>query len=768
MAMFPQANPQFRTRSQRAATIPTRSQGFRALLEQLRSQETWARLGIVLAGLLLSWALSEPWKLPFSWRAGFSPQRDVVASVSFTTVDEQATRSAQLAQERQVPYIFRNDPTPLKQLREQLESLLEQMASLKQAPEFFRDFLPALKADGAAWTPEEVQSQFEKFKQVLKTEPARRVLQAAVAFALAPYEARGILDALPESPPRFGGLEKRDELLVFDASAANPSESMIRASVPEVTLGEGQRLAERLSSKAEAIDTADKLFAWLRRRLPKTTLVYEQARTEAERQKAVESVAPIKFPYRVGSKLAEAGKPLRPQDVGLLRLEWRARQDALSFNAVVERSLAWLAMFLLVFFPLGYYAVQLEPKIWQKLDHLAAVSLGIPATLLAVRALSGDSARAEIIPILLAGMLAGIAYRQTAAVLLTASLCIIAVTTLGQGAKQMIVMLAGSALAIGLVRPIRSRKKLIVVGAAVGAVIGALTIAVGLLDGQPIADLYSDAARNCLWALVTGFLLTGLLPFLEGRFLLTDIKLLELGDASHPLLQELVQRAPGTYNHSINVAFLAEAAAEAIEANGLLVRVGAYFHDIGKMFKPDYFVENQTPGQNRHDSLPPAMSTLIIIAHVKDGADLAERHRLPQPIVDFIEQHHGTTLVQFFYDRANQAGGGQVEESAFRYPGPKPQTKEAAVLMITDAVESASRTLAEPTATRLRNLVHSLAMKRLMDGQFDECGLTLSELKEVEDSLVKSLIAMYHGRVKYQDANKSDLVARPAAARAAG
>jgi putative nucleotidyltransferase with HDIG domain len=251
--------------------------------------------------------------------------------------------------------------------------------------------------------------------------------------------------------------------------------------------------------------------------------------------------------------------------------------------------------------------------------------------------------------------------------------------------------------------------------------------------------------------------MTGLLPFIERAFgVLTDLSLLEIGDVAHPLLQELVRRAPGTYNHSINVASIGEAAAEAIGARGLLVRVGAYFHDIGKMLKPAYFVENQGQQGNRHESLVPAMSTLIIIAHVKEGAELARQHRLPQPIIDLILEHHGTTLVEYFYRRAtaqSQAdpNGSDVDEQNYRYPGPKPSSRESAVMMLSDAVESASRTLTEPTPARIASLVHELAMKRLLDGQFDECGLTLEELELIEQSLVKSLTAVYHGRVKYPD-----------------
>ena len=243
----------------------------------------------------------------------------------------------------------------------------------------------------------------------------------------------------------------------------------------------------------------------------------------------------------------------------------------------------------------------------------------------------------------------------------------------------------------------------------------------------------------------------------------TDISLLELSDANHPLLKELVQRAPGTYNHSINVASISEAAAEAIGANGLLCRVGAYFHDVGKLRKPEYFIENQAGGANKHDDLVPTMSTLVIIAHVKDGSEIAKKHRLPQRIIDLIEQHHGTTLVEYFFKRAekqqaerpDEEDSPEVDESDYRYPGPKPQTLEAAVMMLSDTVESASRALREPAPSRIESLVQEIAKKKLEDGQFDDCPITIEQLKAIQKSLIKSLNAMYHARVKYPEQQQS-------------
>ena len=351
--------------------------------------------------------------------------------------------------------------------------------------------------------------------------------------------------------------------------------------------------------------------------------------------------------------------------------------------------------------------------------------------------------------------------------------------TLGHGLADFVVYAASVSAAILVLGRIRSRTRLIHVGAVVGLVsfltaIGVCTV-VGQAFGSPTmlanpstvnpdtnpSQFYWSLVTGAAWqgacGVMAGLLMTALLPFVERLFdVQTDIKLLELGDAAHPLLQELVRRAPGTYNHSINVASIGEAAAESIGANGLLVRVGAYFHDIGKMLKPSYFIENQGQDVNRHLSLMPAMSTLVIIAHVKDGANLARQHHLPRSIIAFIEQHHGTTLVEYFYRQATRNSesdpdGPEVDEASFRYPGPKPQTKEAGVLMLADAVEGASRALVDPTPARIENLVHDIAMKRLLDGQFEECDLTLQELHIIEESLVKSLTAVYHGRVKYPD-----------------
>ena len=269
--------------------------------------------------------------------------------------------------------------------------------------------------------------------------------------------------------------------------------------------------------------------------------------------------------------------------------------------------------------------------------------------------------------------------------------------------------------------------------------------------------------------LAAGFFLQGMLPLIERGFhITTSLKLLEWCDANRPLLKRMAQEAPGTYNHSLVVSSLAEAAAEAIGLNGLLLRVGALYHDIGKMNKPDYFAENQQASINRHDSLSPTISHLMIVGHVKDGIEMAKEYGLPSVLVPYIAEHHGTTVVRYFHQVASEQKGRtpkgkhdrEVADTEFRYPGPKPQSKGTAIMMLCDSVEGAARAMPEPTAGRIEALVHQMVMDRLRDGQLGDCDITLHERALVEESLVKSLCRFYHSRIAYPQRSGSEVARR--------
>jgi len=300
-------------------------------------------------------------------------------------------------------------------------------------------------------------------------------------------------------------------------------------------------------------------------------------------------------------------------------------------------------------------------------------------------------------------------------------------------------------------RHIRKRLWLFKVGFLAAVVQLWLAIGLDMLTLGRLSQAGVWAAAN---GVITGAVLTALLPIIEYLFNVnTEISLLELADLNQPLMRRLGLQAPGTYHHSLIVGSLAETAAEAIGADPLLARVGAYFHDIGKLQKPDYFVENEGTQGSRHNALSPSMSALIISAHVKDGAEMAEEYNLPRAIIDIIEQHHGTSLMEFFYQRSRESqDADETSEEMFRYPGPRPRSREAAIILLADAVEAASRTLPEPSPARLRSLVSELTMKKLLDGQLDESPVTLTDLAKTEKSFVRVLAAIFHSRVKYPGA----------------
>ena len=321
-----------------------------------------------------------------------------------------------------------------------------------------------------------------------------------------------------------------------------------------------------------------------------------------------------------------------------------------------------------------------------------------------------------------------------------------------------LVLVVGGLVGAMATASVRTRTKLINVGFLAGLAQCGAVWAVDLASDANIGGhfwqsvTFSDSMVALGNGVLSGFLITGLLPFMERLFgVVTEISLLEWSDVNRPVLRRLVLEAPGTYHHSVLVGNLSEAAAQAIGANALLARTAAYYHDIGKLIKPEYFVENSTEAPQRHEKLSPALSALILTAHTRDGAQMAEQYRIPAPIRDIIEQHHGTTLVEYFYQAAvQQAGGdGKVDPDCFRYRGPKAQTPEACIVLLADAVESASRVMSEPTPSRIDSLVREIAQKRLGDGQLDDCPITIKEMRKIEQSLIRELTAMFHTRIRY-------------------
>jgi len=318
-------------------------------------------------------------------------------------------------------------------------------------------------------------------------------------------------------------------------------------------------------------------------------------------------------------------------------------------------------------------------------------------------------------------------------------------------AWAMLVQLSG----VYAISAYRARTALLRAGLVVGGAGAFLALALEVLRGN--TDSLSQAIYGAGLAFISGavgvgLLISFLLPLLERMFhVLTDVRLLELSNVDNPLLQQLAVKAPGSYNHSLVVGTLAEEGARAIGANTLFCRVAAVYHDIGKINHPEYYVENQL-GRNPHDRLTPSMSALVIASHVKDGIKLAREAGLPEQIIDIIPQHHGTKLMGYFYEKAKSTadpGLGPVKEEDFRYPGPKPQTREAAIFMIADSVEAAARTIDEPTSNRLKEMISKITNSIVLDGQLDHCDLTFADLDGIQQAFHRLLVGMYHHRVDY-------------------
>ncbi len=739
-------------RIERVGSLELRPGVWGALRTQLRRGHVLVRLTLCLLAAVLLLVVTRGWSPPMPYHLGDVPARDITVRTQFQQIDVEATAEAREQARHVAVAEYTEDPTQLVQLEAKLENDVSQIVAaekLSDVAALWDKFRLPLAEGTPEPTEEERQQQFQRFREALSGEGALEAFHTALSEVMKPLEQHGLLDKLP---PEHDANQERMAVRPV-GSEGFPAEYPVSDVLVE---NAAAQLQKSLEQKMPSLEVASRVFAYLRPQLP-VTLKLDLVATRAQQDKDAAAVEPVMKVYPPGTLLARAGEPLTQASLGLLRLEYQKQLDERTVPAELARSLAVFGMYIGLFTVCGFYIYHLEPRIIDELSQMVTLLALVVLTVVLILVTSHDNWRADLVPLLLFGMTVAIAYKQELALLLSAGVTLVGVEATGSSLGDAVVLIATTATAILLLGRVRTTSKLLMVGLVAAVVAMLSTLGVGVLEGVPYWHVLVTAALWALWAVIAGALMTFLLPVVEKLFgVQTDWSLFQLGDPAHPLLQELIRRAPGTYNHSITVASLAEAAAESIGARGLLVRVGAYFHDIGKMLKPGYFVENQGQGDNRHRSLVPAMSTLVIIAHVKDGADLARQNKIPEPIIDFIQQHHGTTLVEYFYHQASESkkldpNGSDVDESSFRYPGPKPQTKEAGILMMADAVESASRALVEPTPSRIESLVDEISRKRLLDGQFDECGLTLEEVHKIGDSLVKSLTAVYHGRVKYPD-----------------
>jgi putative nucleotidyltransferase with HDIG domain len=663
-------------------------------------------------------------------REGYPAKRDLIAPFQFYLLkDRNLVRHEQAIAARAVSPVYSSDPSVARETQALLDSLRAEEPSTPGSRA-----LTGLRSMGLSAEAARTLSGPDGKRIVLL---AQRIAEQAHTAGLLPEteSARASTDAPGIRIERDGmRFERPWEAL------ADP------ATLRDMAWEEGQRA---FPSRPEATQALQELVGVT----TPPNLRHEASTTERLRAEARASVNPYDGLVRKDEKIIGSHELATADHIRKLESlrAWRSRIRPMDdwrqgIPPVLGRVV--LLAFLVIGF-LGYLKLH-HLEVYRETGHLLLIAI-LAALVMGVGWVVVNQLRGYemLIPITILSLSVALLFGSALAFAATFAASLFIGVVFGLGLP----FLTGSALAgiaaIASAQGVRRRRdfyrSMLVIAIASMTAIGAM----GLVDGAR----WDILLRRSLWGAAAGFgsvlVVTILLPLLESIFsVTTDITLLELADLNRPILRRLMLEAPGTYHHSLVVGSLCESGASAIGANPLLARVGAYYHDIGKIDKAEYYVENQSSARSRHEKLSPTMSCLIIEAHVREGAEIARKEKLPRALVDAILEHHGTTLMSFFYQKA-LGQDREAEERDFRYPGPKPRSKETAVLMLADAVEAAARSLTEPTPSRIRGVVTRILDARVKDGQLDESPITFEDLAEIRESFIPILTALFHARVHY-------------------
>jgi len=678
------------------------------------------------------------------WQVGQRPSQDIRVRVGFQELDEQATNQAKEQAKQSTPNYYLPNQLFLEQINQELNLFYTKISALPQKYQEVSAEDQKTLMDNWHVGP----ANFQEIRQLVST--------------ITPEQYQLYIKKLTEELLKGNAIEVRPEeygkanLVILDAP-----EYKIRRQTDQWFFVQDEAKVQAFLNRATQVlpQGLQKLFAQYLFDQFDPIWKFDKAQTDKQRLLRYESDENSQYrKYETGSVLVRQDQRIGNREYQLLELEHKAYWGSLSPKNRLLSNTGTVMLVLAITVASWAYAFKYQKRAirnWTRATALA-FSMFLMIFLARVLNLSGLNNYTATFEVVLIAAVMTIAYDHRFAMVLITSLVMllmITLNTMDDSVSLLLTLLAAGTTVILTLEEVRLRSKLIEIASAAALMSFAIVWASQLASYQDVRYILGNALNAAGGALVAGFVVQGILPVIERLFqIATSMTLLEWCDVSKPLLRRLAIEAPGTYNHSLQIGSMAEAAAESIEANGLLARVGAYYHDIGKISKPKYFVENQ-PGNivTRHKNLSPAMSYLIIIGHVKDGLEIAKEYGLPKILYQFISEHHGTTLVEYFYHLASQQPESNKEtlNVTFRYPGPKPRSKECAILMLADGVEGATRSLAEPTAGRIESIVHQIVKKRLDDGQLDNCDITMRELHVVEESLVKSLCAIYHSRIAY-------------------
>ena len=677
----------------------------------------------------------------FEYKLGDVTQtgEEVIAPISFPVPIKPSVLAEQrAAASLSVPPVYRRDPAVARQLAQKLERLradvagfqpLDSLETRDQGIDRLLGLHPGLERDAIA--------------TLLASKHPGRILDA-VEQTVASLLAVGILDSRT-SPIQGRGGEPRLTLISTGGERQLPADAVV----------DQDALGRVLQSKASALAgwTSEERAAFrsLARSHLRPNCFADPAETELRKRAAADAV-PTQQIVAKGVRILSPNVQVTQDHLDRLTAleaamghEGQSTWRIVALHAGQALLLVFFTLLMTRFLTLYRHDFFVDPRRTLLLLILLFIFLGVSKF-----ALDLEGGGEYMLPITFVAMIVAGLYDETLAVMVsTFALVLLGVTAQPPAGAMLVAFLAGGAASFSI-RQLRSRlqlyRSILFVALAYLLGVGAVHLAQGQLHG-----MIKDSLEGMGNGLVCAWLVMPILPLLERIFdLTTDFTLLELTDLNRPILKRMKVEAPGTFQHSLAVSNLAEAAADAIGANPLLAKVCAYYHDIGKLAKPDYFAENIRGFKNRHEKLTPNMSALIIGDHVKRGLELADQIKLPSIVRQGIPEHHGTTVMRYFFHKAmEQDSHGQVKEDDFRYPGPKPQSAETAILMLADTVEATARTLSEPSAANIRSVVSSSIDKRLAEGELEECGLSISDLAGIRESFITTLLSIYHPRIKY-------------------
>ncbi len=705
---------------------------------QPKSILTLNNLIIVLLFFVTLYLISPPLVLPWvRFKEGDFPEKSILAEVKFEVTDLEATRLARDRAASLTPPVYVLDKELVRSAVADAENLFDKIGQDALNPVF---------------SPEERIALISKYLPTSTSEKTLNLLagldqQGLDSLRGASLETirevlnKGVLSDVPGSAK---------EIIVHDKDSRQEHTVAVDGVL---TLKKAPAALEEAAAK-KFPNAPDLRRALVELSAPfmRSTLIFDEKLTELAQEEQRKLTPPVMKTFSKNQEIVQAGHKVTKQDLEELRAHAHALSRANRFQIYLGNAIL-LAMVFVCFL---FYLYRYRQEIYRNNRALLLIAILAFLTLATGRLLillPIPDVWLYLVPVAAGGILLSTLVDDRLA-LIYAFFISLLYAVQGNNRFDLFVMgTLGSLAGIYYMKTIRKRSDIFWPGIVVSGVNIVTIVALNFI-GDMGEDFASAIIAGTLNGLITaiGIVPGSLIPLESLLGIATNIRLLELSDLNHPLLKRLVMQAPGTYHHSLMVGNMAEAAAEQIGANSLLARVGSYYHDVGKMNKPLYFSENQGGGKNKHDELTPSMSALVLIAHVKEGVELAREHRLNQPIIEFIQQHHGTSLMPYFYQKAlEQDPTHSVKEENFRYPGPKPQSREAAICMLADGVEAASRTLVNPTHGRIKGLVEKIINNKFVDSQLDECDLTLKNLHKIAESFVRVLAGYLHSRVEYPE-----------------